>query len=80
MSETEPTVHIVDDDPSFLAAISLLLRASGFAVKTFSSASNSLAQRDTDRIEQALGRKGDRIGDMTGLTGSNIFGDNNLNA
>jgi FixJ family two-component response regulator len=48
MSETEPTVHIVDDDPSFLAAISRLLRASGFAVKTFSSASNFLAQRDTD--------------------------------
>jgi FixJ family two-component response regulator len=48
MSETEPTVHIVDDDPSFLAAISRLLRASGFAVKTFSSASKFLAQRDTD--------------------------------
>jgi FixJ family two-component response regulator len=48
MSETEPTVYIVDDDPSFLAAISRLLRASGFAVKTFSSASKFLAQRDTD--------------------------------
>ena len=48
MSATEPTVHIVDDDPSFLTAISRLLRASGFAVKTFSSASKFLAQRHTD--------------------------------
>ena len=48
MSATTPTVHIVDDDASFLAAASRLLRASGFAVKTFSSASDFLAQRDTD--------------------------------
>ena len=45
---TAPTVHIVDDDPSFLTATSRLLRASGFAVKTFSSASEFLAQLDTD--------------------------------
>ena len=48
MSVTEPTVHIVDDDASFLTATARLLRASGFAVKTFSSASDFLAQRDTD--------------------------------
>jgi FixJ family two-component response regulator len=48
MTATTPTVHIVDDDASFLAAASRLLRASGFAVKTFSSASDFLAQRDTD--------------------------------
>ncbi len=42
------TVHIVDDDASFLTAISRLLRASGFAVKTFPSASDFLAQRDAD--------------------------------
>jgi len=48
MSATEPIVRIVDDDPSFLVATSRLLRASGFAVKTFSSASDFLAQRDTD--------------------------------
>jgi FixJ family two-component response regulator len=42
------TVHIVDDDASFLAATSRLLRASGFAVKAFSSASDFLAQRDID--------------------------------
>ena len=40
MSVTTPTVYIVDDDASFLAAASRFLRASGFAVKTFSSASD----------------------------------------
>ena len=48
MTPTVPTVQIVDDDPSFLAATSRLLRASGFAVKTFSSASKFLAQLVTD--------------------------------
>jgi FixJ family two-component response regulator len=48
MSVTEPTVYIVDDDASFLTATSRLLRASGFAVKTFPSASDFLAQRDID--------------------------------
>jgi two-component system, LuxR family, response regulator FixJ len=46
MSVFQPTVHIVDDDISFLAAISRLLLASGFAVKPFSSARDFLAQRD----------------------------------
>ena len=46
MSTAAPIVHIVDDDGSFLAATSRLLRASGFAVKTFPSASEFLAQRD----------------------------------
>ena len=48
MNATEPTVHIVDDDASFLAATSRLLRASGFAVRTFGSASDFLAQRAED--------------------------------
>ena len=48
MSLTEPTVQIVDDDRSFLVATSRLLRASGFVVKTFSSAGDFLAQHDTD--------------------------------
>lgn len=48
MTQTEPTVRIVDDDPSFLTAASRLLRASGFAVMTFSSASGFLAQLGTD--------------------------------
>jgi FixJ family two-component response regulator len=48
MSVTAPTVQIVDDDLSFLTATSRLLRASGFAVRTFSSAGDFLAQRDAD--------------------------------
>jgi two-component system, LuxR family, response regulator FixJ len=48
MNQTQPTVQIVDDDASFLAAISRLLRASGFSVKTFSSAIDFLWQRDPD--------------------------------
>ncbi len=48
MNATEPTVHIVDDDASFLAATSRLLRASGFAVKTFGSAGDFLTQRAED--------------------------------
>ncbi len=48
MNVTEPTVHIVDDDAPFLAATSRLLRASGFAVRTFGSASDFLAQRVED--------------------------------
>jgi FixJ family two-component response regulator len=38
------TVHIVDDDESFLRAVTRLLRASGFEVKTFVSAADFLAQ------------------------------------
>ena len=38
MSSPAPTVFIVDDDASFLAAVSRLLRATGHPVQTFSSA------------------------------------------
>jgi two-component system response regulator FixJ len=48
MSMAGPIIHIVDDDASYLAATSRLLRASGFAVKTFASASEFLAQRDLE--------------------------------
>ena len=48
MSVTEPTVHVVDDDASFLSAISRLLRANGFAIKTYSSAREFLERRDAD--------------------------------
>ena len=48
MNMTEPTVHLVDDDVSSLTATSRLLRASGFTVKTFLSASDFLAQSDDD--------------------------------
>jgi FixJ family two-component response regulator len=48
MSETAPIIHVVDDDASFLTAISRLLRAHGFSVKTYSSAHEFLTQRDAD--------------------------------
>ena len=42
MNEPTPLVRIVDDDASFLKAISRMLRASGFEVKTFGSAAEFL--------------------------------------
>lgn len=48
MSVPEATIHVVDDDELFLAAISRFLRASGFTVKTFSSASELLAEGAAD--------------------------------
>ena len=48
MNEPVPVVRIVDDDASFLKAIARLLRASGFAVKTFASAAEFLIQPELD--------------------------------
>ena len=48
MNAIASVVHIVDDDASFLAAVSRLLRANSFSVKTYSSAQEFLAQRDAD--------------------------------
>ena len=48
MSATSRIVYIVDDDASFSTAISRLLRASGFAVRTYPSGSDFLTQRDTE--------------------------------
>jgi len=45
---TAPVVHIVDDDPSVLTAMSRLLQASGVAVRTFASAPEFLAAREQD--------------------------------
>src|SRR5678816_1788568 len=45
---TEPTVYIVDDDTSFLLAIARLLRANGFRVETYASATAFLDQRRAD--------------------------------
>ncbi len=45
MPDPTQTVFIVDDDPSVLASVERLLRASGYAVESFSSASDFLAQR-----------------------------------
>lgn len=44
MIPATPVVHIVDDDASFLTAAARLLRATGYAVKTFDSAPALLAQ------------------------------------
>jgi len=44
----EPTVHVVDDDGPFLLAMSRLLRASGYSVKTYVSAVDYLEQRGDD--------------------------------
>jgi len=44
VSQSLPVVSIVDDDPSFLKAVSRLLHAAGYAVRTFSSAGEFLAQ------------------------------------
>ena len=43
MFSSSPIVYVVDDDASFLKAVSRLLHASGFDVKTFSSAAEFLA-------------------------------------
>jgi len=48
MSETAPIIHVIDDDASFLTAISRLLRANGFSVKTYSSGDEFLTQRNAD--------------------------------
>jgi two-component system response regulator FixJ len=49
MTPPQPTtVFLVDDDASFLRATSRLLKASGFAVKTFASAADFFSQRDQD--------------------------------
>ena len=43
-----PTIHVVDDEVSLLNALSRLLRAAGYTVSTFRSASEFLAQLSTD--------------------------------
>ena len=45
---SQPVIHLVDDDDSFLRATSRLLRAKGFVVKTFNSAAELFANRDQD--------------------------------
>jgi len=48
VTDPAPLVRIVDDDASFLTAVGRLLRASGFAVRTFASAAEFLAQPEFD--------------------------------
>ena len=45
MSGHAPVVHLVDDDASFVKALSRLLRATGYAVTTHGSAAEFLASR-----------------------------------
>lgn len=44
MNHSAPVISLVDDDASFLAAMSRLLRAAGYDVQSFSSAQEYLAQ------------------------------------
>lgn len=48
MTGTMPLVFVIDDDTAFLAGIERLLRASGYAVRCFSSAADFLATRPPD--------------------------------
>lgn len=44
MSDLAPVVYVVDDDASFLTAVSRLLRSAGYAVRTFSRAEEFLSE------------------------------------
>jgi len=48
MSSIAPTVYVVDDDPSHLASVGRLLRASGLQVLAFASAAEFLERRPAD--------------------------------
>jgi two-component system response regulator FixJ len=49
MSSVKPKVYVVDDDASFLKAVSRLLRASGFDVVVFHSVSDFLSEVTDDQ-------------------------------
>jgi FixJ family two-component response regulator len=46
MSDHRPTIFVVDDDLSVRRALDLLLRAAGYTVETFASASEFLERAD----------------------------------
>jgi len=48
MNPTRPIIHVVDDDPSYLKALSRLLRAGGYPAQTYSSASEFLRRNDPE--------------------------------
>jgi FixJ family two-component response regulator len=48
MNPAQPVVHLVDDDASFLNAMSRLLRAASFTVQTYSSPTEFLAHRPSE--------------------------------
>lgn len=49
MTSPEPTVFLVDDDPSVRASISRLLRSAGYRARDFGSAHEFLAMHDPDQ-------------------------------
>jgi FixJ family two-component response regulator len=50
MAEPEPTIFVIDDDPSVRKSLSRLLRSVGHAVETFSSAEEFLSREHFDGI------------------------------
>jgi FixJ family two-component response regulator len=46
MTECRPTVFLVDDDPGVLKALTVLLAAAGFDIRSFASAQEFLSQHD----------------------------------
>jgi FixJ family two-component response regulator len=66
VSESAPVVHVVDDDASFLTALSRMLRAAGYTVRAFS--------RAADFLEQLTDTAGCVIADlrMPGLSGFDL--------
>lgn len=48
MNATQAIIHVVDDDASFRNAIARLLRAAGYAVQTYESATEFLQSAPTD--------------------------------
>jgi len=48
VSEGTPVVRIVDDDAAFLVAVARLLKAAGYAVRTYPSAAELLANLEDD--------------------------------
>lgn len=51
MTETKPTIFIVDDDPSVRESTQLMLKSVGFDVKTFASAQDFISAK----LQQGLG-------------------------
>ncbi len=61
---TSGIVHLVDDDSSFLTSMSRLLRASGYEVRTFTSASSFLNQL-TPEAMSCVGAEGCTVKQVT---------------
>jgi FixJ family two-component response regulator len=68
---TQPCVYIVDDDRSILTALSRLLTATGYNVRTFDSPRNFLAEHDPEMPGCALFDVG--MGEVDGLALQDIL-------